>query len=152
MCRGNWREVHLVGDIAVKVPRSDRPELAAGGRRLNLFEWELWHCWQPRYGWDYLCPAVSCSQDGGELVMQAVVPCVAADEPELRALWRDIEDRYRYVSLLGECKWQDWGRLERRFVLFDYGAECDTAADVEDTRATLVRYVGMAKAERRVEE
>ncbi len=139
---GNWRRVTIDGALAIKTPRPDRPQL------LNLWEWELWTEWQPRYRWDYLCPAIRCSDDGGELVMRAADPCVDSRSRALRRLWDEIEERYRYVAPLGECKVGDWGVLKGRLVLLDYGAECFTETEIAAARAALRRYVDRAEAER----
>lgn len=145
---GNWRRVTIRGEHAIKVPRDDRPELAGGARLLNRWEWELWSVWRPRYGWDYLCPAISCSDDGSELVMRAATPCVDSDRATLFRLFDEIQKRYPYVAPLGECKVEDWGRLEGpRFVLLDYGAECHTPEQVAEERATLEFWVEKAEAQ-----
>jgi hypothetical protein len=148
MADGNWRRVLNDGEFAIKIPRPDRPKLAAGARSLNLFEWELWTVWRPRYAWDYLCPAIRCSADGTELVMRAAVPCGREHEQALKSLWDDIQRRYPYVAPLGECKVADWGVLGGRFVLLDYGAECDSAMQVSEARATLARHVQNAERTR----
>jgi hypothetical protein len=150
MPRGNWRRVTIEGAHAIKVPRPDRPELAAGARLLNLWEWELWHDWQPRYGWDYLCPAIRCSPDGSELVMRAATPCGEADRPALFRLFDEIGKHHPYGAPLGECKVADWGTLEGRFVLLDYGAECYEAAEIASARASLTQWVEAAEAEQRM--
>jgi hypothetical protein len=78
--------------------------------------------------------------------MRAAAPCGEADRPALFRLFDEIQKRHPYVAPLGECKVEDWGTLEGRFVMLDYGAECYEAAEIASARAGLMKWVEPARS------
>jgi len=138
MPHGNWREVHLIGDVAVKVPRSDRsPVMQREAMLLNRWEHEMWAVWRPKFQWPHLCPVLRCDPMGDELVMRRAVMDVTVEE--IAAMLA----RY-YPDITSEPKVDSWGRLDGLIVAVDYGPDGWTEADVQQHRDYYAAKAGPA--------
>lgn len=121
MPNGVFRDVHLIGDYAVKVPRADKP---AEARLLNLWEHEVWTKWQPKFQWPHLCPVLWCAPDGGVLVMRRGTSDATIEEVDA------MLGRY-YPDVTCETKVEDWGHVDGQLVVFDYGPAGWTEAAIQ---------------------
>jgi hypothetical protein len=122
---GEWRDVHLIGDFAIKVPGNRCPEDQA--MCLNRWEHEMCTVWRDRFKWEHLCPVVWCEPAGRILMMQRGTSDATHDEIDA------IYDRY-YPSVGCESKTKDWGHVEGKLVVFDYGFDCWTESAMEAQR------------------
>jgi hypothetical protein len=142
MPQGNWREVHLIGDVAVKVPRSDRPaEMQRQAMLLNLWEHEMWTVWRPKFGWPHLCPVLWCDPTGSTLVMRRGSPNATVAEVDA------MLGRF-YPDVTCETKLEDWGHLDGRLVVIDYGPAGWTEEDIQKHRDDYADKAGAAPARR----
>lgn len=120
MPQGNWREVHLIGDVAVKVPRSDRPsEMQQQAMLLNLWEHEMWTVWRPKFEWPHLCPVLWCAPTGSTLVMRRASPDATVAQVDT------LVGRF-YPDVTCEPKLEDWGQVDGTLVVVDYGFDAHT--------------------------
>ena len=124
MPRGNWRRVLLIGPFAVKIPRKGRRQ---GAMCLNRWEHEMWTVWRPKFNWKHLCPVLWCAPTGAMLVMQRGTS--DATEAEIRAIYGRF-----YPDVGCEDKCADWGHVDGRLVVFDYGYICDSEAAMQQQR------------------
>lgn len=144
MPRGNWRRVLLIGPFAVKIPRRER---AKGAMCLNRWEHEMWTMWRPRFGWEHLCPVLWCDPSGGILIMRRATRDATFEEIDALEL-SDPEPTCEYKA-------EDWGHLDGRLVVLDYGYACDSDRATKDQRASYVaawkrRPLSLAETERKM--
>lgn len=127
MPQGNWRRVLLIGPFAVKIPRGER---AAGAMCLNRWEHEMWSVWRPRFGWQHLCPVLWCDPSGRILIMRRAT--LDATDEEIKALDLALD---LCPEPTCEYKPEDWGHLDGRLVVLDYGYACHSDEEITNQRA-----------------
>ena len=122
MRSGAYRQVFLLGNYAIKLPRFKNFQKAM---RCNRWENEMWHIWRPIFGWDNLCPVHYSDPYGIILVMTRAAQPVSFEE----IVNADID---YYPDINVEYKPENWGRIGEKIVCLDYGI--DDAGDLEDLR------------------
>jgi hypothetical protein len=96
----------------------------------------MWTVWRERFGWPHLCPVVWADPEGYVLVMRRAIQDVTHDEiVAFEAAWMDSQ---RLPLPSGEDKPEDWGHVDGRLVLCDYGYGCSTEEAIERERKDLM--------------
>ena len=129
MPHGAYRQVVLMGEVAVKFPRL---RYLGKGMRCNRWEREMWRVWRPVFGWNSLCPVLFADPLGFVVVMPRAEQPVTRDEVD------GLPDYYPGTT--SETKVEDHGRIDTGVVAVDYGLPDRDLVD--DRRAY---YVKMAK-------
>lgn len=124
MPAGVFRNVLLLGRIAVKLPRL---RAFNAGLQCNRWEREMWRVWRPKFRWQHLCPIICADPLGFVVVMPRAEP-VTQEEVD-----REMPDYYPAIN--AECKAADHGRVGGQLLILDYGLP-----DLEMVRVQRANY------------
>jgi hypothetical protein len=108
---GEFRCVFLVGRFALKLPRLSN---LRAGMQCNRWEREMWLVWRPKFQWANLCPIAFADPFGFVVLMPRASQPVSRERVE-------AEDHDYYPMVNAECKPEDYGLLNGRTVIVDYG-------------------------------
>jgi hypothetical protein len=105
------------------VIKVQRPKTLKKNKTLsNLIEWNIWNLYIGTTYEKLFCPCKEISDDGVYLI-QCFAPVLHPDKhlKRSRAQWRQLPTE---ISDFPDSRWyKNWGRLEDRYVLIDYGRE-----------------------------
>jgi hypothetical protein len=124
MPAGAFRRVIFIGRFAVKIPLLRAPLL---GMRCNRWEREMWRTWRPVFGWKELCPILFADPLGVLVLMPRAAQPVSREEIDA------ANPDHALAEINCECKPNDWGRVDGRVLVLDYGLP--SADMVEEQRA-----------------
>jgi hypothetical protein len=107
-------------NVVIKV---QRPKTIKSNNTLhNLIEWNRWNFYKDTEYEILLCPCLEISEDSVYLLQQyAEILYPGKYFKRSRKQWRELPDEIRNYPDSGWYK--NWGRLDDRYVLIDYGRE-----------------------------
>ncbi len=121
--QGSNRTVYENLDDCTTVIKVQRPKTVKKNWILhNKIEWTRWNQYRNTIYEKLLCPCVCISDDGVYLVQRyAEVLAPGKHLKRSRAQWIELPNELRIYP---DSRWyKNWGRLEGRYVLIDYGRE-----------------------------